>query len=1197
MRFKTIEMIGFKSFPDRTKVVFQPGITSIVGPNGCGKSNISDAIRWVLGEQSAKQIRGERMEDVIFNGTRSRAPMGMAEVTLVVTDLGAGISSDFAAFDEIQITRRYYRSGESEYLINRIPCRLADIRELFMDTGMGAKAYTIIGQGNISAVLNAKPKDRRFLFEEAAGISKYKARKDEALRKLDRTRENLSRVRDIIAEVNQQRNSLNRQAKKAERYKTYKDEIKEIDLHLSSLEYAAMSGEWKELEETYQNHKKRETELLAGSSSKETHIEELELEVLDREKRITELQDENRLIESDISRCENRIEVLSAETSHLSSLAEGSNREILRLQEEIAKNQSATAMLDEESASISGETEEKKHRLAEQETELSGLTSDQQQEESELETGKGRRSDLMQQIGIQKSRIENLVQQKESILKVAGGYDTNRMELTARLSETRKLLSEKMQQLSDLRKTMDEIRTEHDSIHTVLDQKQEALTAVQERFSLLREQIGQESSRFGTLVELQENLEGYDDGIRSLLHRKTDGDESGSLPEIHILVSEIFETDPMYETAIESAINNRYQSLVINSPEDSIKAVEYLKKNDIGRGSFIPLHPKNRKMDPFIMRDGTGVVGEALNLVQYNPQYAGVAEYLLGDVVVVESLEQAMALYRSNGFHRTLVTLNGDVLDPSGMVEGGSRKKNTSGFIRRKREIRELSISMDALRDQLAQAEEQRESLSREIGKTKQELGGIDARLSTIEAERVVLEKQASTLEGNAAHLSQQIEGLSHENQNRSSDLLMLEESMASSLHELRGMETDLEEKNAWIAACAERVQTLRERVDQGRRTITEGRIHLASLMERHASLLSHIEKNHDNLSNLNALIDARLHEIEESKGRILQAEEEKTRTETTIHSLIERKEALHSRVTQEQEAFESKRGNLQEEQKELKELRRNMENLNRLINDLEVRRTELSIRMEHLQSMIKERYQVSIQEVLPRFQDREIDKQTSEEHLAELNRKIEQMGPVNILAIEEYHALQKRFDFLTAQEADLQESVESLMTAIRKINHTSRERFEEAFDAINEKFKTAFTELFNGGYAELKLEEGEDTLEAGVEIIVQPPGKKLQHLSLLSGGEKALTVVALIFAGFLVKPSPFCLLDEVDAPLDDANVLRYNQMLSKMSMNTQFIAITHNKNSMEFASSLYGITMQEPGVSKMVSVRFNDNHEARMSA
>lgn len=1197
MRFKSVEMIGFKSFPDRTKVTFQPGITSIVGPNGCGKSNISDAIRWVLGEQSAKQIRGERMEDVIFNGTRSRAPMGMAEVTLVVTDLGAGISSDFAAFDEIQITRRYYRSGESEYLINRIPCRLTDIRELFMDTGMGAKAYAIIGQGNISAVLNAKPKDRRFLFEEAAGISKYKARKDEALRKLERTRENLSRVRDIITEVNQQRNSLNRQAKKAERYKTYKNEIQEIDLHLSSHDYAAMFQEWKKIEEDYLNHKNRETELLAISSSKETHIEELELDVLDREKRISELQDKTHLIESEMSRNENRIEVLSAEISHLNNLTEGSNREISRLQEEISKNKSGTALLDEEYASISSETDAKNHQLAEKETELTALISAQEQEESGLEMEKGRRSDLMQQIGIQKSRIENLVHQKDSILKVSNGYDANHLELMARLSQTQEQLSEKMQRLSHLRNTIDKVRTEHHSVQSVLEQKQEAFSAVQERFSQIREQIGQESSRFATLVELQENLEGYDDGIRSLLQYKTDSPESESLPEIHILVSKIFETAPMFEVAIESAINNRYQSLVVNNPEDSIKAVAFLKKNDIGRGSFIPLQPKNRKMDPFIPGEATGVVGEALNLVQYNPQYAGVAEYLLGDVVVMESLEQAVALYRSNGFHRTLVTLNGEVLDTSGMVEGGARKMNASGFIQRKREIRELKISLDVLKNQLVQAEEQRESLSREISEFKQQQSGIASRLQTLEAESVGLEKETSTLEGNIAHLSQQIDGLSHENQNRSSDLLLLEESLAACRHELHQLESDFEEKNGFVAICAGRIHALRERVEQERRTITEERVHLASLMERKTSLLSHIDKNHDNLTNLNALIDARLREIEESKGRILQAEEEKGRTESAIHSLIERKEELHHSMTQEQEAFELKRKALHEEQKEFKDIRREIENLNRLINDLEVRRTELSIKMEHLQSRIQERYQISIQEVLPRFQDQEIDKQASAEHLAELNRKIEQMGPVNILAIEEYNALQERFEFLTSQEADLQESVESLMAAIRKINHTSRERFQDAFDAINEKFKTAFIELFSGGHAELKLEQGEDILEAGVEIIVQPPGKKLQHLSLLSGGEKALTAVALIFAGFLVKPSPFCLLDEVDAPLDDANVLRYNQMLSRMSMDTQFISITHNKSSMEFSSALYGITMQDPGVSRMVSVRFNDNHEARMSA
>ena len=1197
MRFKSIEVTGFKSFSERTKISFQPGITAIVGPNGCGKSNVSDALRWALGEQSAKQIRGEKMEDVIFNGTRSRAPVGMAEVNLVITDLDTGIASDFANFDEIQITRRYYRSGESEYLINRIPCRLMDIRELFMDTGMGAKAYSIIGQGSISAILNAKPKERRFLFEEAAGISKYKARKDEALRKLERTRDNLSRVRDIIAEVTRQRNSLNRQAKKAERYKAYKDEIQEIDLHLSSKDLASQQQEWNRLEQEYHSKKSRETELLSLTSAKETRIEDLELEVLDREKSLSELQEETHRIESEISREENRVQVLTSEITHLNNLSESSNKEILRLQEEMSKSRSATDQLEEELAALAEEIQKIEESLAKKEDGLTSLLSNQEEEERIIEKEKGERTELMRQIAIQKNRIENMARERDSLLELHVGFDSNHTELMNRLSHTQEQLSEKNESLSRLKAAIEEERREHQSVLTRLEEKQETLSHSLEQFSRLREQMGQESSRLATLIELQENLEGYDEGIRSLVQDSKAHAGSGSLPEIHALVANIFETDPRHEVAIESAINSCYQSLVLNGPDEALQAVEYLKEHEIGRGSFIPLQPKNQERDPFIPQEGRGVVGEALNLVRFDPRFSGVAEYLLGNVVITENLEQSIALYRSNGFHRTLVTLNGEVLDPSGTVEGGGRKKNTSGFIRRKREIRELKISLDVLKGNLLEAEEERNNLTQEISQIKNQLSEITSRMQPLEAERVDLEKEVSSLTGTVDHIRQAMDGLSHENDNRSSEILSLEESLAACRHQLQGMDHEQEVKSGRISSLTDRIHSLREEVDQERRVITEDRVHLASIKEKSSSLISHIEKNRLNSENLNDLIQARRREIEDATSRIQQAEIQKAQTEASIHTQIQSKQEVYEQVIQEQEMFEAKRKELQEEQKAFKELRHENEDLNRKVNELEVRRTELSIKMDHLVTRIQEKYQVALQMILPTYQEREIDREQAKERLEELNRKIDQMGAVNITAIEEYNALQERFEFLTTQEADLQESVESLMTAIRKINRTSRQRFHEAFDSINEKFKAVFKELFEGGQAELRLEEGEDILDAGVEIIAQPPGKKLQHLSLLSGGESALTAVALIFAGFLVKPSPFCLLDEVDAPLDDVNVERYNNMLKRMSRDTQFIVITHNKNSMEHAGALYGITMQEAGVSKMVSVQFNDGHEAKMSA
>jgi chromosome segregation protein len=1197
MRFKSIEISGFKSFADRTKIYFQPGITSIVGPNGCGKSNVSDALRWVLGEQSAKQIRGERMEDVVFNGTSARAPLGMAEVNLIVTDLDVGVSSEFAAFDEIQITRRYYRSGESEYLINRIPCRLSDIRDLFMDTGMGAKAYAIIGQERIAEILNAKPKERRFLFEEAAGISKYKARKDEALRKLERTRDNLSRVRDIIAEVTRQKNSLNRQAKKAERYKQYKEELREIELHLASLDYGALREQWEELERDYGESKNRDVELTALAAATETRIEDLELVVLDTEKQLNELRDRLRGIEADISKEENRVEVLKGQVSHLNTIVGNADREIERLEEEVSDTEAGTRQMQEEHQRLQEEVAEREAGLRSREAALHTHLLQRAERERDLEAEKGALSDLMRQTGILKNRAENMERERDALREQHDGSDEVRTELSRKLTEAQRLHVEKTESLTDLEATVARHHSEYEGIRGTLEEKQETQAWVLEKLSRLREQIGQDQSRLATLMELQENLEGYDEGIRSLLMRSADRPSPDELPHFHSLVADIFDTDPKYEMAIESALSSRYQSLVVDSAEAALPAVAYLREHKIGRGSFIPLAPKLTERPPFVAREESGVIGHGIDLVRFDQKFREVADLLLGDVIIMEDLEQAVRFYRSNGFRRTLVTLNGEVVDPTGTIEGGARKKNTSGFIRRKREIKELQITLEALKKRLRLAEAERDGMYEEISQIKARLNNSGQALQMLDAKRLHLAEEKTSLHHEIEHTRERIQGLSRDNERRIREMQTLEESLVACGEELRHLETAQEDKRKRLSEAAETLNTFREEIESQRRATTQEHVQIASLREKLTALLARMDANRNKISNLQDLMAARSQEIENAGREIVQVTDEKEKAERRILSLMDTKEEIGTRLTELKEAYETKRMELYSEQRSFKELRTEIEELGRRLHEFEVRRTELTIKKDHIFTRIQEKYLVSLDDIRSTYEHRKIDRPAAEEQLAALNRKIDQMGPVNIMAIEEYNALKERFQFLSTQETDLNESVDSLMAAIRKINRTSRQRFQEAFHAINHQFKKVFTELFQGGQAELRLEVGEDILDAGVEVIAQPPDKKLQHLSLLSGGEKALTAVALIFAGFLVKPSPFCLLDEVDAPLDDANVERYNQMLSWMIRDTQFIVITHNKKTMEFSDALYGITMQEAGISKMVSVRFNDGHESQKTA
>ena len=798
---------------------------------------------------------------------------------------------------------------------------------------------------------------------------------------------------------------------------------------------------------------------------------------------------------------------------------------------------------------------------------------------------------------VQANRIQTLARDKQLLEERQEGYGPERAALEAELGRIQELLERKTEQARALERELEEERGRAADLAREGEAREAELSRTIQEVATLRERLGRESARLATLTELQEKLDGYDEGVRALVASARGRQGDGRLPALHALAAEIFETDPGYETAIEAALNGRSQAVVVDGPEEACRGVAYLKEADAGRGTFLPLAPRKRGDAVLPPPGSSGVVAPALDLVRYDPRYAEVARALLGHVVVVEDLEAAVALFRSNGHACTMVTLAGEVLDPAGVVEGGSVRSNTSGFIRRRREIREITLSLEVLRRDLARAEQERSRALDQASAVKERIREVQESLRGRAERRAGVDKEAAALAAEAAHLRRGLENLAREHQERTRRILALEEELASARHDHQTLERERAEAQDVVRVQAQRLAELRERLERERGDLTGVQVDLAALHEKQGSVAHLLENQEQRAADLEGLAEGRSREVREVAARIERTRADKAETEARIQERIRRKDELTRTLAEARDEFETRREALQAEQADFKDLHRRREELERRLHEIEVRRTEVGIKIEHLRDRARERYQVDLAALVPEYRDREIDADAARQRLDELHASLEKMGPVNLTAIQEYQELTERFDFLTTQEADLQESVETLLATIRKINRTSRQRFQEAFEAVNAKFREVFVELFQGGHAELRLEEGEEILEAGVEIIAQPPGKKLQNLSLLSGGEKALAAVALIFAGFLVKPSPFCLLDEVDAPLDEANVERYNALLRRLAEQTQFIVITHNKKSMEHADALYGITMQEPGISKMVSVRLHDAVPHKASA
>ncbi len=1183
MLLSKLQILGFKSFPQKTELHFDRGITAIVGPNGCGKTNLLDSIRWVLGEQRTTLLRSSKMEDVIFNGTKDLKPLGMAEVTLVIDNHKSILPTDYS---QVTVTRRLFRSGESEYLLNKTPCRLKDITELFLDTGVGIHAYSVIQPEMVEAILSDRAEERRFLFEEAAGITKYKLRRKEAERKLEHTENDLLRLGDILSEVEKQVNSLRRQRGKAERHKRLSEEIRNLEIRLGRNEFGILKTREKDLQEKVKASTDRSQRAASDLDQEEARTESLKLQLLETDKELVEIQKTvNRLSESNF-RIEQEISVSRERKSNLEKL--------------ITKNEEEMENLKSRRSSITEERDQKKRQLEELATKIESKERECQAEDDKLISS----DEKLQQI---KASLQELSQKWQEANDLLNRLDSEKesshaqirelSEREAALTKEAQTLSEKIsgvsQTLSGLasedqaKRKLRQTTTERaQSLKEEVEQNRNGLAQLAAEEIELRSVLEGDKAGLHMLEQICEHYEGYGEGERWILSAKD------KLPGIIDTVANLISAPAEYVRAIESALGEAAQFIVCQDTESAKNAIVHLKNEKAGRATFLPLdridglevgsHP----VEPGAHR---GIVGKASDLVQCDRKFAKVTRVLLETVILVGTLDQALELSSTIQPDLDLVTLNGELVKAQAALSGGSSRGIS--LLGRELEIRKLKDRIDEqngrlqqITDEKNQRQAQEQSLQEELAqvsaeneKAAQRLQQSEVQLKTLEFEKSSLEKRNSELQELVEQTKQMIEDTRRksERQNQRHQELSQEKVRLSSM--LDKEKQVLEEAEAGHTGTFKRANQLK--------------IELVSLQGRKEQTESDLTRLSELIQEIQNTLESKARESQDSLSEIEELGRTNARKQDELKQAFEEIEGYKAQLNAKTGEHADRQADLDLKEKNLKAARQTKERFLDELHQLRMEQVELSSKTRSVQDRILEEYQVNLEEAdeVEDLSEEEIEK--SREALGQTKEKLKALGAVNLLALEEYESSKQRLDFLQNQVKDLTEAKETLTSAILKINQTARELFTETFEKARINFQKVFEELFEGGETELRLEESGDPLESPILISARPYGKRLLSISQLSGGEKALTAIALLFAIYLVKPSPFCIFDEVDAPLDDANIGRFLQLIKHFSSNTQFIVITHNKMTMEAADVLYGVTMEQPGVSKIVSVRF-DKHE-----
>jgi len=1178
MRLDSVEILGFKSFCDKQEVSFRGGVTGIVGPNGCGKSNISDAISWVLGEQSVKSLRGTSMEDVIFAGSSSRQPLQMAEVNLKVRGLN-GNSPDGSP--ECVVTRRLYRNGDSEYQMNGRTCRLRDIHEMFMDTGLGSKAYSIIEQGKIGQILSTKPADRRAVIEEAAGITKYKARRRQTQLKLEAAQQNLLRVNDIINEVEKQLESLKRQAAKARRWHRVKDEMRGVERIVYGRRFLELSEQGRSLDERHAAEAERERAASVALETEEAQLEVRRQGLYELEAQLEEVRARLGELTLSVDRHEGRSGHCREQIAETETRIQEANREQQELTERLGPLEEARAAKQSEEQGLREQLVAAEEGLRAAEAAVQQAAARQAEADAEQEGAREAQVSLLGRIAtLQNTRASvagNAERAAADLLKLAaerGELDRER----ARVGEARETALTRRQEAEALAAELVRSREEalgraHEARTRVETLTREVETLQSERDSL--------AGRRASLEDMVDTHSAFDEGVRALLAQP---DET----HVHGVVADALETSSEYERPVEAFLGDRLQAVLVPDAEQALRGVRWLQASGAGRGAFLPLASARTRSDCAPLRAIADQEPKARGLLsdfyRVNGPHSDRIRASLPDALVVDTLEDALDVVSRQG-PVSVATLAGETVRGA-MVEGG---RGVKGLLAPRREVREVAARQEEIEAQIQTARGAQADVLAVAEAAAAEARSIEERIHSAEKDLVAVQHDLQTAEEEASRLDRKAAILETERSQAEEERGAAAVRLAEVDHALGGAEEERAEGHRRLAEIATTVGEARTATEAAQAAHAEALSRLAALRERLAAVENECRRLGDDLTELARRIDVARTRAAESAARRGELEAELAEVEQLLAGALQDRE----RVTGEAAVAEGKvrevKVELEGREQALKERRRERDVLREALNELEVARARNGSDLDHVTRECHQAVGQTAAEAAAQLTDedkgRELEALAAE--VEELRGKLERMGAVNVLAVEQAQELEERDTFLTAQRQDLLDSIAELDHAVRRIDRASRERFQEAFRVINQHFGETFSTLFGGGTAGLSLIDEEDLLGSGIDIMAQPPGKRLQNVLLLSGGEKALTAIALLFAIFQYKPSPFCILDEVDAPLDDANIGRFVKMLDGLKEQTQFVLITHSRRTMQIADQLYGVTMEEPGVSKLVSVRF----------
>lgn len=1183
MYLKRLEIMGFKSFADKIKLEFLPGVTGVVGPNGSGKSNISDALRWVLGEQSIKNLRGSKMDDVIFAGTEQRKPLSLAEVTMVLDNSDHALPVDFT---EVSVTRKLFRSGESEYFINKSPVRLKDVLDLFYDTGLGKEAYSVIGQGKIDSILSAKAEERRSIFEEAAGIIKYKSRKQVAERKLEDTDHNLLRLQDILNELQGQLGPLESQAALAKQYLAIKDRLTELEINFYGSQLDKIESKLEELQQSKLEWEKKYHDFEGQENVIESQVEEERLLLLKQDERIAALNEDFYRIQNQIDKYTEQINSLTAKSkdieAQLGDCQKNMTANLLR-KEAILKELTG---IDQEIATVKDKLTTESSILAELELALNQQIHSIQLMETEEQELKNEFIEILNEIASLKNNANSTTLKKEFLQKQINDCSKKLDFLTKHLADLEKELSEKERFLTDFSRQINQFHQGQADLARQLIKMEEELNSVESKNLDWKEKIRGLESKITLLEEMEKGFQGYFQGVKALLAEASD---QPFYRHIRGIVADLIKVKPGMELAIETALGSSLQNIVIEHDQYAQAAIEFLKKQGKGRATFLPLNlikgteGKIEQYKGLLEQHGSQ---PALALLSFEPEYRPVLNYLLGQTIVAPDLHTAVKISTKIERSFRIVTPEGDLVNPGGSITGGSVDRRRLGLLSRKREIEDFK----------KEKMESQSFLEKGIQTAKE----IRIKLQDLTKQMELSKKEEHEVQLKKASLEREIQTISQNINRTKLEQNELQNQLEEMMVESGRFDSGSEELQRQITAKEALLKEIEARVNELTAKIRDANLEKEAKANRISELKSVLSAGSQEEQGKTALKDRlnkQLEELEVVIGSIRQKQEqlaaEQSHTKELVSELLSKAEAEKNRLSSQENLIASAKQEKDQVLLRINELEMKQRSFRRKSNEFQnqIHKLDLEINQNLLEkeNIIKnmvEDYEIDWRSKYnPVFEVPD----NAKDLIEGLKSDLKELGPVNIAAIDDYDQVKERYDFLLNQSQDLIKAKESLEKVIKEIEGTITKRFTETFQQIRKEFIKLFAELFEGGHADLFLIDPEQPLESGIEIVAQPPGKKLQSLSLLSGGERAMTAIALLFAILTVKPSPFCILDEIDATLDEVNVQRFSRLLELYSKKLQFIVVTHRRGTMEVANALYGVTMQEHGVSKLISL---DLHE-----